>query len=122
MDLTGVRDPLSYLVAVSVFTVLYRDLKGRVCPARNHQEGPQRTADSIRVREEGGGVNGPRSRIPPLIKAPSLIIVLDRQMASREDLLPRRVFRVVIILFRCSSSAIIDRNKKKSSCSGRSKR
>lgn len=83
------------------FTVLHWDSKGRVCLARNHQEGSRRTADPIWVRGEGGGVNGPRSRIPPLIKAPSVIIVLDRQMAFCRDLLPRRVFRVVVILFRC---------------------
>lgn len=99
--------PIVVPCGVSAFTVLHRDLKGRVCPARNHQEGPQRTADPIRVRE-GGGLNGPRSRIPPLIKALSLIIVLDRQMASRGDLLSQRAFRAVVILFRCTSSAMID--------------
>jgi len=31
--------------------------------------------------ERGRGVNGPCSRIPPLIKAPALIIVLDRRIA-----------------------------------------
>lgn len=55
--------------------------KGRVRLTRNHEEEFQGTADPIRQgRTEG--VNGPCSRIPSLIKAPVLIIVLDRRIAA----------------------------------------
>lgn len=70
---------LSYIAVVSGFMIRHGDLKGRFALRATEKE-LRGTADPIRNGKREG-VNGPCSRIPPLIKAPALIIVLDRQTA-----------------------------------------
>lgn len=73
------------------FYDLPRRFKGACSPYAQYEEELRGTADPIQ-KGKREGVNGPCSRIPPLIKAPALIIVLDRQSLCLTPLLPRGAY------------------------------